>query len=131
MQFLPSAESALGRGTAFHFPPIRSISSRMTALTDAAPGMAEPAIIRRYYLAMGVPFAIDLVTLAIYAAMHKVPQLVLPTLVLSVAFLVIGVGIGAHFLIRPIHRFLAGETTFAEAENALTNLPRRSAALVA
>jgi class 3 adenylate cyclase len=103
----------------------------MTALTHAAPGMAEPAIIRRYYLAMGVPFAIDLVTLAIYAAMHKAPQLVLPTLALSVVFLVIGVGIGAHFLIRPIHRFFAGETTFAEAENALTNLPRRSAALVA
>ncbi len=110
---------------------IRSIQNRMTASIDAAPRMASRSIVTRYYLAMGIPFAIDFSTLIIYALMHRVPQLVLPTLALSVTFLVIGVGIGGHLLIRPISRFIAGETSFAEAENALTNLPQWSAAVIA
>ena len=50
---------------------------------------------------------------------------------MSAAFLLVGVGIGAYFLIRPVGRFIAGETTFAEIEaSPLTSLPRRSAILV-
>ena len=36
----------------------------MTASTDAAPRVARQAVIGRYYLAMAVPFAIDVITLA-------------------------------------------------------------------
>ena len=36
--------------------------------------MASQAVIRRYYLAMGVPFAIDVVTLRAYAAVNDASQ---------------------------------------------------------
>ena len=78
---------------------------------------------------MAVPFVIDLVTIVVYAAdppgnSHLLPPIVL----LSAAFLVVGVGIGAYFLIRPIQRFIAGEVAFADVEKSLSRLPRRSAA---
>jgi class 3 adenylate cyclase len=111
--------------------PIRSIPAGMTASIDAAPRAASRAIIRRYYLAMGVPFLVDLVTIAAYAAIYQAPQVVPPLVLLSAVFLVGGVGVGAHFLIRPIRRFVAGEIPFSEAESALTHLPRRSCALMA
>jgi hypothetical protein len=111
--------------------PIRTIPAGMTASTDAAPRAASQAIIRRYYLAMGVPFLIDLITLGGYAAIFSAPEILLPTMLMSTAFLAGGVGILAHFLIRPVSRFIAGEVSFAEIENALTNLPRHSAAVMA
>src|SRR5690349_8541033 len=103
----------------------------MTASIDAAPVVALPAIIRRYYLAMGVPFMIDLITIAAYAVIYQAPQVLPPLILLSSAFLVVGVGIGAYFLIRPIGRFMAGQIPFAEAEQAIASLPRRSCALMA
>jgi class 3 adenylate cyclase len=103
----------------------------MTASIDAASQTASRAIIRRYYLAMGVPFLIDLITLSAYAAVFNAPQILPPTMLVSSAFLAGGVGILAYFLIRPIRRFIAGEVSFAEIENALTDLPRHSAAVMA
>ncbi len=102
----------------------------MIASPDAAPPMATHAIVRRYFLAMGVPFAIDLVTIGVYAAVNDAPQTLAPMLLLSAAFLLFGAGIGAHFLIRPIRRFMAGELSFDKIEGALTSLPRRSALLI-
>src|SRR5262245_12820414 len=98
----------------------------MTASTEAAPRLASEAVIRRYYLAMAVPFLIDAVALAAYTAVYNAPQVMPPMVVLSAAFLVVGVGIGAWLLIRPIGRFLAGEVAFSTVEGNLTGLPRRS-----
>ncbi|CAN5920281.1 hypothetical protein BH11PSE3_BH11PSE3_41000 [soil metagenome] len=125
------SQSPEGEETAFRFASIRSIPAGMTASTDAAPRQAPRAIMRHYYVAMAVPFAIDLTTLVIYAAMHRSVQLLLATATLSAAFLLVGVGIGAYLLLRPIRRFIAGEIPFAEVEVALTELPRRSAAVMA
>jgi class 3 adenylate cyclase len=103
----------------------------MTASTDAAARAAPQAIIGRYYLAMGVPFAIDVITLVVYGLMHQELRLLPANVALSAAFLLGGVGIGAHFLIRPIARFIGGEAAFADIEDALTSLPRRSALITA
>ncbi len=103
----------------------------MTASIDAAPSVAPQAVIARYYLAMGVPFVIDLITLVVYALMHQEFALLPLNVAVSAAFLLAGVGIGAHFLIRPIGRFIAGEISFADIEEAMTSLPRRSALVMA
>ena len=103
----------------------------MTASIEAAPRMVSQAVIRHYYLAMGVPFAIDLVTIAAYAAVNRAPQALPPMLLLSALFLVLGVGVGARLLIQPIRRYVAGEVPFAAIEDSLTSLPRRSCALMA
>jgi class 3 adenylate cyclase len=103
----------------------------MTASTDAAPGTAIHAVIGRYYLAMTVPFAIDVITLLVYGVMHGEFELLPLNVAMSATFLVIGVGGGAWFLIRPVSRFIAGETSFADIESALTSLPRRSALVMA
>lgn len=99
----------------------------MTASTDAAPRTAIHAVIGRYYLAMAVPFAIDVITLVVYAVLHRAFVLLPLNVAISAAFLLVGVGAAAHFLIRPISRFIAGEISFADIEGALTSLPRRSA----
>ncbi len=103
----------------------------MTASTDATPRAAADAVLRRYYLAMAVPFAIDLVTLTAYSIVNGAPEILPSSVLMSAAFLVGGVGIGAYLLIRPIRRFLAGELTYAEIEASVSNLPRRSAAVMA
>src|ERR1043166_5889641 len=58
----------------------------MTASIDAAPRSAFPPIIRRYYLAMGVPFMIDVITNVAYAVIYRAPQVLPPLLLLSVCF---------------------------------------------
>jgi class 3 adenylate cyclase len=103
----------------------------MTATSGAGIHRDPRTILRRYYLAMSVPFGIDLMTSTVYSAINAHPLSLLPLTAVSTAFLVIGVGLGAWLLIRPIRRLLAGETTFAEIEASLPNLPRRSAILVA
>jgi class 3 adenylate cyclase len=103
----------------------------MTASTDAVPSVAPQAVIGRYYLAMAVPFAIDLLTLIVYALMHQDFDLLPANAAMSAAFLLLGVGVGAYFLIRPVGRFLAREVPFADIESALTSLPRRSALVMA
>ena len=103
----------------------------MTASTNAAPPAAAAAMVRRYYLAMAVPFVIDLITLGAYAAVNGAPQVLPSSLLLSAAFLLGGVGVGAYFLIRPVRRFLAGEAAYAAIEHSISHLPRRSAAVMA
>jgi class 3 adenylate cyclase len=103
----------------------------MTATSGAGIDRDSRAMIRRYYLAMSVPFGIDLLTSAVYAAINAHPLSLLPLSAISAAFLLIGVGTGAWLLIRPVERFLGGALGFAEIEAALTRLPRRSATLVA
>ena len=102
----------------------------MTATTDAASLESPARIVRRYYLAMGVPFAIDALTLVVYAVTNKSPEMLLPSVAIATAFLVGGVGIGSWWLIRPIARFLSGDIPFAQIEPDLARLPRRSAILI-
>jgi class 3 adenylate cyclase len=102
----------------------------MTATTDAAPAMAPASIVRRYYLAMAVPFVVDGVTLLVYAAINDAPQILLPSVAISAIFLVAGVGFGSWWLIRPVSRFVAGEVAFEHLEPNLARLPRNSAILV-
>ena len=102
----------------------------MTASTDAVPRLARAIVIRRYYLAMAVPFVIDMINLVAYAAMNGAPELLASSVVLSAGFLLGGVGIGAYFLIRPVRRFIIGEADYAEIEPALSSLPRHSAAVM-
>jgi len=92
---------------------------------------ASRTILRRYYLAMSVPFWIDILTSAVYAAINAHPLSLLPLAAVSAVFLLFGVALGARLLIRPIERFLEGEADFASTEAAVTSLPRRSATLVA
>ena len=80
---------------------------------------------------MAVPFGIDLMTSAVYAAINAHPLSLLPLTAISATFLLVGVGLGAWLLIRPIKRFLDGEIAFADIEPALASLPRRSATIVA
>ena len=51
----------------------------MTASIDAAPPAARSAIILRYYLAMAMPFVVDVVTLCAYAAVNQEPEILLPS----------------------------------------------------
>src|SRR6185295_10571988 len=88
-------------------------------------------ILQRYYLAMAVPFGIDLMTSAVYAGINDHPLSLLPLTAISTTFLLVGVGLGAWSLIRPIKRFLDGEIAFAAIEPILASLPRRSATVVA
>ena len=103
----------------------------MTATSGAGIDRDSRAMIRRYYLAMSVPFGIDVFTSAVYAAINAHPLSLLPLSAISAAFLLIGVGVGAWLLVRPVERFLAGAVDFGAIEATLTRLPRRSATLVA
>ncbi|MCA0304699.1 MAG: adenylate/guanylate cyclase domain-containing protein [Proteobacteria bacterium] len=88
-------------------------------------------LVRRYYLAMALPFVVDLASILSYVAVYAAPGVLLPLVGLSAAFLVVGVGIGAYFLIRPIRRYLDGEIDFAAIQRPLTSLPRRSCIVMA
>lgn len=103
----------------------------MTALASAGTGAASGNIIFRYYLAMAVPFGIDFVTSAVYATINGEPLVLLPMTVVSAAFLLVGVGVGAWLLVRPVQRFLDSEVAFTGIEGSLASLPRHSAVLVA
>lgn len=103
----------------------------MTSASAAGPDLEARAVVRRYYVAMGVPFGIDVLTSVAYAVVNDRPLSLLPFAVLSGLFLLIGVGVGAHILLRPLRRYLAGEIDFAAIERDVANLPRRSAMLVA
>jgi class 3 adenylate cyclase len=103
----------------------------MTATPGAGIDRDSRTILRRYYLAMAVPFGIDVMTSAVYAAINEHPLSLLPLTAISATFLLVGVGLGAWWLIRPIKRFLDGEIGFAGIEPALTRLPRQSATVVA
>ncbi len=102
----------------------------MTASIQAVPRTAAAGILRRYYIAMAAPFAVDLVSLLAYAAINLAPEMLAPAVTVSAAFLLVGTGICAYFLIRPVARFVAGEVTFAGIERRLACLPRDSAIIV-
>jgi class 3 adenylate cyclase len=101
----------------------------MAASSNAASGGA--ALVTRYYLAMGVPFAIDLASSTVYAFINSQPDILLPMVAVSAAFLVAGVASGAWLLFRPVRRFMAGNRSFSSIEPGLARLPRSSAALMA
>ncbi|MFO1082371.1 MAG: adenylate/guanylate cyclase domain-containing protein [Reyranellaceae bacterium] len=103
----------------------------MTASTAAARLGGGVPIIRHYYYAMAVPFVIDLITLVVYAGINRAPYFLPVPLAISAAFLLLGVGLGAQFLIRPVRRFLDGDVDFRAIEESISGLPRRSCALMA
>ena len=102
----------------------------MTATTDAAPHAASTSIERRYYAAMAVPFAVDVISDAVYALLHQAPEILFPALVIASCFLLVGVGLGAWWLIRPVMRFVSGEASFEQIERQLARLPYNSAIVV-
>jgi hypothetical protein len=85
----------------------KTVENGMTTLASAGSGRDSRRIIRRYYLAMSVPFGIDVLTSAVYAAINAHPLTLLPLSAVSAVFLLLGVGAGAWLLIRPVERFLA------------------------
>src|SRR3954453_8271318 len=107
------------------------MTATLAARSGAGLDRDSRATIRRYYLAMSVPFGIDVLTSAVYAAINAHPLSLVPLSTISAVFLLVGVGIGAWLLIRPVEPFLAGEAIFPAINPALTRLPIRSATLVA
>ena len=102
----------------------------MAAVTEATLDQGSRQIIQRYFLAMAVPFAIDVGTSAIYVLINAQPLTLLPMAAVSAVFLLLGVGACGWMLIRPVQRFLAGELSFAQVEVGLASLPRNSAIVV-
>lgn len=102
----------------------------MNALNDAAPPLSPARLVHRYYLAMSVPFLIDVVSVLIYSALNDAPQVVFPSLAITTLFLAVGVGLGAWLLIRPIRHFIEGRAAFADIELSLARLPRHSATVI-
>jgi class 3 adenylate cyclase len=102
----------------------------MAAVTEASLDQGSRQIIRLYFLAMAAPFAIDLGTSAIYVLINDQPLTLLPMASVSAVFLLLGVGVCAWMLIRPVQRFLAGELSFAQIEVGVASLPRNSAIVV-
>ena len=103
----------------------------MTATTDAAPLEAPASIERRYYGAMAAPFVVDAIANTAYAFINRTPEILLHWLVLAGALLLACVGVGAWWLVRPVMRFVAGDTAFEQIEPMLVRLPRNSAIVVA
>ena len=102
----------------------------MAAVTEAPLDQGSRQIIQRYFLAMAAPFAIDLGTSAAYVVINAQPLTLLPMATNAAAFLLVGVGILAWLLIRPVRRFLDGELAFSDIEARLAALPRNSAIAV-
>lgn len=103
----------------------------MTASNDAAPSDTAAGLTHRYYLAMAVPFLIDVAGLLMYALLNRAPQVLLPSMIVSFAFLAVGVGAGAWALFRPIALFMAGNGRYADIERRIALLPRYSALVIA
>jgi class 3 adenylate cyclase len=103
----------------------------MAAVTEASLDQGSRQILQRYVLAMAVPFAIDLGTSAIYVLINAQPLTLLPMATVSAAFLLVGVGLCAWWLVRPVQRFLEGDVSFAEVEAGVASLPRNSAIVIA
>ena len=102
----------------------------MNALNDAAPPLSPARLVHRYYLAMSVPFLIDVISVLIYSALNDAPQVVFPSLAITTLFLAVGVGLGAWLLIRPIRKFIEGRAAFGDIELSLARLPRHSATVI-
>ena len=102
----------------------------MNALNDAAPPLSPARLVHRYYLAMSVPFLIDVISVLIYSALNDAPQVAFPSLAITTLFLAVGVGLGAWLLIRPIRKFIEGRAAFGDIELSLARLPRHSATVI-
>jgi class 3 adenylate cyclase len=102
----------------------------MAATSEAVELKASREMVHRYYFAMATPFVADIATSAVYVAINAHPLTLLPISAMSAAFLLLGVGLGAWRLFRPIERFMNGKASFAEIERPLVGLPLRSALLV-
>ncbi|SKA16694.1 Adenylate cyclase, class 3 [Enhydrobacter aerosaccus] len=113
----------------FRRDPLYTID--MVASSRAVPALSANNIVARYYLAMGVPFAIDVATSAVYVAINGQPLALPPMAAVSALFLVLGLGSAAWLLFRPVHRYIDGEIPYSAVERRLANLPRSCAALVA
>ena len=85
---------------------------------------------RRYYAAMAMPLAIDVVISGIFTGIHGLPELFLRNCLVGGLVLGAAVHLGARYLFRPIHEFLRTGEDFAGIERRLTQLPIRSANLV-
>jgi class 3 adenylate cyclase len=93
--------------------------------------MTARAIERRYYLTMAIPFAVDLVISAIFAAISAGPAVFARNFVIALLFLLLAGHLRARYLFRPIARFLATGEDFAGIERRLTQLPLRSGIFIA
>lgn len=102
----------------------------MTIPTHEAPPAAPTSLVYRYYLAMSVPFLLDLVSLAVYGTLNDALETLFPWMLLSSAFLIVGVWVGAWLLFRPIQKFMEGRVEHSQIERRLSRLPHRSAAVV-
>lgn len=109
----------------------RSIHAGMVASSNAVPTASAGSIIGRYFVAMGVPFAIDAATSAVYVVINGQPSAFLPMAAVSAVFLVVGLGLASWGLFRPIRRYIRGELPYSAIEGRLVRLPRSSALLVA
>ncbi|MBM3557210.1 MAG: hypothetical protein FJX47_16840, partial [Alphaproteobacteria bacterium] len=88
----------------------------------------EPcAAVRRYYLVMAAPFAVDVVITAIFSTVIGDLALFVRNLVIAALVLLLGVELAARRLFRPIQDFLDGKIEFAAIERRLTQLPLLSA----
>lgn len=103
----------------------------MTVMADAAPSTASRYIVRRYYIAMALPFAIDVVTTLAYVLVNSAFEVLLPATAISAFFLLVCVHLGARILINPVERFLDDKASFSQIETPLAGLPHHSATLVA
>jgi class 3 adenylate cyclase len=101
----------------------------MTATASAPRDIASEATLLewRYYMAMAVPFAIDVVISAIFTWIHGLPELFLQNLMIAATVLLVGVHLWVRPLFRPIRRFLQTGEDFNAIERSLTQLPLRSA----
>jgi len=102
----------------------------MNGPNDAERQGPPASLVHRYYLAMSVPFLIDVISVFVYSALNGAPQVVLSSLAITTLFLGIGVGVGAWWLIRPIRHFIEGRAAFGTIEISLARLPRHSATVV-
>jgi class 3 adenylate cyclase len=106
-------------------PPSPSLPNHRRRLPAEAQAME-----RRYYAAMAMPLAIDVVISGIFTGIHGLPELFLRNCLVGGLVLGVAVHLGARYLFRPIHEFLRTGEDFAGIERRLTQLPIRSANLV-
>ena len=100
-------------------------------MTESTRPTADRAIERRYYWAMTIPFAVDMVITAIFTVIAANPALFVRNLGIAIVFLLVAGFLRARYLFRPIATFMATGEDFAGIERRLTQLPLRSATFVA
>src|SRR5258707_5865103 len=98
----------------------------MTVMADAAPSAASRYIVRRYYIAMALPFAIDVVTTLSFVLVNNAFEVLLPAVVLSAVFLFIRVPPGPPLPIIPFQRLLHGKMSSCDIEQSLYRLAQHS-----